>query len=255
MGEIAADIAAYIDAVDHMLEAEMVGEVLPLVDGVTAIQYAAPILQPAPREFSFHTEFLSHGREPGTVVDTIRHHLGSEAVDHILTVFDPDPAAAIAAYQALGYVHAWTSTLMGADVAAIGKGTVANDAITVRRVTALDDLEAGDLLEAFSPSPRRLLDDPAFNGFIADLGGTVIAKGRLITTAGGIGHVCRILTESVSRHQGACSAILNAIHDHARAIGLSRCVLMPAKNTRAFHLFEKYGYRDVVPIIVLVPRD
>lgn len=248
------DARAYLAALRWMFEVEMVARVEDF-DGITAIHYTAPILHPTPREFSFHTEFLAPDQPADAVVSTIDAHL-PPGEEHVLTAFSTTPDAIVAAYAPHGYVHAWTGVLMVLD---LEQGTaprpVANPAISPRRVTTVDDLEAGDLLEAFSPSPRRLLDEAKFNAFIADLNDYVVAKGRLITVDDTYGHICRLFTEPVSRHQGAATAILNAIHERARLLGLRRLVLMPSKSARASGLFEKFGYRDVASMVVMVPAQ
>ncbi|HYD29770.1 MAG TPA: GNAT family N-acetyltransferase [Azospirillaceae bacterium] len=249
----ATDARAYLHALRHMFVQEMVGQAEDF-NGITAIHYASPILHPSPREFSFHTEFLTPETNAPAVVKAITARL-LPGEDHVLTIFAPNAEAVIGAYAELGYVHAWTGSLMAVGLDdAPAQRPVANAALKVRRVTTLEDLEAGDLLEAFSPSPRRVLDDPAFNTFIAELADYVIAKGRLIATDPVYGHVCRFFTEPVSRRQGAATAILNGLHERARGLGLKRLVLMPSKSARGIGFFEKFGYRDTAPMMVLVPR-
>lgn len=258
MDAVETAIAAYIEAQGAWLETSLAATLEPLsVPGLIAINYAAQVLNPSPREFQFQSEFLVFGpTEAPVVAESVRRYLSDRDGEHVLNLFAANPDAAAMSYAPLGYQHAWTNILIGCDLRQTPESGFCSEAgLGVRPMRSADDLESADMLEALSPTPRRFLDDARFHGYVVELGDTVVAKGWLITTSHNIGYISQMYTEPASRRLGCGYLLMDAFHRQARASGCTHCVGMPSKMLRTIGLAEKFLYTELTPIAVMILRD
>lgn len=247
-------LPAYCEALKSLYEACLVAQVT-LRDPVTRIVYAGTILNPAPREFAFQHEYLTGSDDPEAVLAVIRADLPEPEAEHVLNVFAPDSAAVRALYEARGYQYAWTMPLMYRPLQeADGHPTYAHPEFLVRPMASMADLEEADMLEDLSPTPRRMLEDPRFQGYVVERGDRIVAKGWLVLTPLGIGHICQIYTEPGSRRQGCAEVLMQALHLEACRQKMRGIVILPSKLVRQHKIGEKYGYREQLPITVMIPE-
>lgn len=246
-------VEAFLDAVAYKVSVES-GARVSRFTGMLAIQYATELQHPWPREFAYRTEFFVYAIGAESVVDEIRRYFAGQDEEHVLCVFAPDPDPVIKAYAELRCEHAWTNVLMAAELGPGSQHRIEN-AAQVRPVRTPQD---NDLLNAVTPeqpATRRSVEDQHLHGFVVEEGSRIVAKAQVVTKPGGIAYMADLFTEPDSRRRGLAGTLIEGLHDRVRAEGASKCILVPSLIAREIGLYEKYGYQELIPEILLIPRS
>src|SRR5262249_39237282 len=149
---------------------------------------------------------------------------------------------------------AWTSSVMAGDLHEV-KDLAPTDAHwEVQSVDSQARIDAYNALGRANATNGRALGDPGLPAYLLAEGDTVVARGQLLTACADAAHVYGIYTLEGQRRRGCCHAMMQALHQRARTLGFRRAVLAPSLQARRMDLYAKYGYRDSVPSVVLVPR-
>jgi N-acetylglutamate synthase-like GNAT family acetyltransferase len=85
------------------------------------------------------------------------------------------------------------------------------------------------------------LEDSAYNAFIENEGGKVVACGRLQENANHIGQIRYMAVADGEQGKGFGKMILKALEDKAKEIGLMRIELQARENALAF--YERHDYK------------
>ncbi len=118
------------------------------------------------------------------------------------------------------------------------------------RAWAQKDIEAIAAIEQKSfadPWSKALLSDclsyPYYRCFVAEEGGQVCGYCCLILLFED-GEVANIAVDSAFRGRGVAKALMEKMHEAAKAGGATRCLLeVRRSNAPAIALYEKFGYR------------
>ena len=97
-------------------------------------------------------------------------------------------------------------------------------------------------------SSTRAIDDPHLHDFVAELGGTIVAKAQMVTICDTIAYTSDMYTRPESRRKGLGSALLAHLHVRAMALGKHEMILVPSLMTRQVGFYEQHGYREAVPM-------
>jgi putative acetyltransferase len=87
------------------------------------------------------------------------------------------------------------------------------------------------------------LDSPAVSLFVARLEAEAVGMAALVERGDGTAEIKRMYVMQWARGHGVASDILNALHKHAIAIGLTSIQLETGpKQPKAIALYERFGY-------------
>jgi GNAT superfamily N-acetyltransferase len=243
-------IAAFVGSVAHKFAVEC-GASLHIAKACAAITYPEDLVHPWPREFSYRIEFFVHNVAPEQAILCISSFLGCDRPEHVLNVFaEEEDNNVLEAYEQLGYRHAWTNALMNRGLSANELGR--EPEASVRRV-APEDIAAIVALAPDHPSSARAIKDPSLHGFVAEVEGKIVAKAQLVTNDSSIAYVSDMYTAPHHRQCGLASALLRRMHGQAVTSGALETILVPSLMTRQIGFYEQHGYRELIPMHLLIP--
>jgi GNAT superfamily N-acetyltransferase len=197
-------------------------------------------------------DFLTSESDAQEVVDIVRDHLAGAREEHVLTVFSLVPERVIEAYESLGYQHAWTNILMARDL--VTEDAALGNTAGVRSLGSDGDV---DSINATAPDHRTTVEavgDPYLHDYLIRDDGRVIAKAQIVTKPGEVAYVSDMFTAPTNRRRGYSRALMESLHRRARACGAERSILVPSLMAREIGLYQKYGYRETIPMVLLIPH-
>ena len=256
------DRVAFVNGTTHKFLIEQKAKaVVELVDdpaaALTAFNYIEPIYHPWPREFGFHYEFMAYGLEPELSVDLIHRHLPASTDEHVLLVFAESNNSLLQAYADLGYQHCRNNSVMGVDLSRDVAWMRKTGLPAVRPAKAQGDIEAINVYRPEYEASKRALADPAIYDFCIWQDERVVAAAQVVVLPEQVeipAYISGMFTEPESRQRGCCTALMRVIHEQLITLGIERCVLVPSEMANEIDLYARYGYRESVPMMVLIPN-
>jgi GNAT superfamily N-acetyltransferase len=221
-------------------------------ESFTAISYPHDLIHPWPREFAYRVEFFTRRVDAAAVVPAMHKVLGSEAREHVLSVFASGRAEIKAAYGQFGYDLAWTNHLMSKKLPTATTAPLSG--ADIRSVSSAEDVDAINALEPETPSSARAIDDPGLDDFVGEVDGVIVAKTQMVTIHPEIAYVSDMFTRPESRRKGLGSALLAHLEVRATEMGKEQMILIPSLMAQEIRFYEKHGYQPAVPMHVFVPR-
>ncbi len=248
-GKMDHAVAECIRAIAHKLAVEQ-GAAVSRVGEVIQITHADELHHPWPREFKYQTEFLAAGDLEG-VVPAIGEALGGERSEHVVSLFTADKQATFRVAMESGYRHAWSNVLMGYWLRAEPAGANTPELAAVKEIQTLEDMQAVNALAPDFPTWPASLDDPYLHNFFAMENDRIAAKAQVVTLPGDVAYVADMFTAPAARRHGLGRALLEQLHRVAWKNGANMVILIPSLMTREIHFYERYGYRELAPMLVL----
>jgi GNAT superfamily N-acetyltransferase len=233
----------------HKLSVEQ-GAAVRRVGDITQIIHSGELHHPWPREFSYQIEFLASGDLVG-VMSAIKEALGGERPEHVLSLFAADKRATFRAATEGGYRHAWSNVLMGYRLQEERDSSLPSEHAEMKEIRTPEDLEAVNALAPDFPTWPASLDDPFLHNYVAIENGRVAAKAQVVTLPGDVAYVADMFTIPDARRHGLGRTLLEQLHHVAWKNGATTVVLIPSQMTREIHFFERFGYQELIPILVL----
>jgi putative acetyltransferase len=92
------------------------------------------------------------------------------------------------------------------------------------------------------------LEEPGVAFFVARDGGTAVGTAALVELSGGVSEIKRMFVTDAARGLGVGRLLLEALHAHARTVGVSTIRLETGlPQVAAIALYAKAGYRHIPP--------
>ena len=243
-------VHAFLQSIGHKFAVEW-GALRHVEESITALSYSQDLVHPWPREFAYRVEFFTQHADAAAVVPAMRRVLGSEDQEHVLNVFADGRVELKAAYGQFGYQLAWTNHLMSKSLSPTT--TAPPSGANIRSVSTAQDVDAINALDPETPSSARAIDDPGLHDFVGELDGVIVAKTQMVTIHPDIAYVSDMFTRPESRRKGLGSALLAHLHARATKMGKAQMILVPSLMAQDIRFYEKYGYREAVPMHVFIP--
>ena len=104
-----------------------------------------------------------------------------------------------------------------------------------------------------NPCTTAALAAPYITDLVARSDGHVVAKAQVVALPGEPAYVSDMYTAPWARHRGYGSALLSCIHQIVQRTGGTECILVPSRQTRKDHFYEGRGYKEALPLSLLIP--
>lgn len=244
-------VAECIKAMAHKLSVEQ-GADIRRVGEVTQITHPHELHHSWPREFSYRIEFMAAG-DFAHVRQAVTAALGGERAEHVLSLFTDDRPATFQAATRGGYQHAWSNVLMGFQLQEERDSAFLAEHADVKEIRTIEDVEALNALAPDSSTRPASLADPFLHNFVAIENGRISAKAQVVTLPGGVAYVTEMFTIPAARRHGLGRNLLEHVHHTAWNNGARMVVLIPSLMTREILFFDRFGYIELIPMLVLAP--
>jgi GNAT superfamily N-acetyltransferase len=224
------------------------------LDGVAACTYSFDLIHPWPREFSYRSEFFAQSPDAAAVLSQIYAFFGPEPQEHVLTVFGHDGSEVEERFERHGYHLAWSNMLMAralsADAARPSDGVG-----SIRPMSSESDVAEANAIKQENPSSLAAIDDAHLHDYVAEVSGTIVGKAQIVTVNSRTAYVSDMYVRPDHRRMGLGGRLLEILHTSALTMGAGEMILVPSLMTRQVAFYERFGYRDVVSMHLLIPGN
>lgn len=243
--------AAFVAAVAHK-DASEANAQISRFGAVTAIRYQNAISHPWPRAFRYTLEMMAEDGVDAGEIDGVYKKLARDATEEcVIDLLVPTPDSLIRNLSTLGYSVAWHTHLLAIQLQPPSPHPPEVGALRIVKVETALHVEQTALLGAEQRSHVVALADPNLHDFLALLDNEPVARGQLVTTDTFIGYVADMFTAPEHRRSGYAGALLRAMHEEAYRLGIRYSVLSPSLMAHEFGVYERYGYENCIPKVVL----
>ena len=245
-------IQAYLKNIQYKYKVETNASIIQL-DQVTGIQYSQKNQQPWPRQFDYRLEFFAMDVSPGAVDKSINKYLIDNPQEYVLTVFSQNLNALIPTYKSLGYQHAWSNTIMEHKLSMHPLSLNFDTDIELFSVQNNADVSAINAMGPDFPTSIHGLNDKHIFNFYATYKNEIGAKAQGVIYDSKYIYLADMFTHPQFRRKGLSAALLQKLHQIGQENGCSHAILVPSKMTKEIELYQKFLYREVVSMALLVP--
>ena len=245
-------VQAYLDSITYKFKIESNARIVNF-GPITGIQFPQFLEQPWPRTFKYRWEFYVYEASPTEVFDSINAFFQGSSEEYVLNVFSPNLAVQIPAYKDLDYLHAWNNVLMELKLSPSSAKITPNPLVRIKSVESIQDVAMINALEPDFLSSTRGLQDEHIHNLMAFFQNEISAKAQIITLDQRYAFLADMFTHPDFRRKGISIRLLEEMHSIAKQQGASHALLVPSRMTREIELYQKFHYREVLPIALLVP--
>jgi GNAT superfamily N-acetyltransferase len=247
-------IQAYLQAISYKYQIENNAKIIKFPH-ITGIQFPSKSQQPWPRNFQYHLEFYAYNVSPVEVKAHIEDYLRFNPQEYILKVFSSNLAPLLTAYRNLGYLHAWTNTLMEYKLSTGKEHRPFPEGVKIDQIQSIEDIASVNVLDPDYPTSALSLHSENIYNYMASYHDEVCAKSQIITENPKYAYIADMFTHANFRRKRISASLIHTMHKKAREKQAVYSLLIPSKMTRDIELYQRYGYQEVQPIVLLVPAQ
>lgn len=251
------DIRSFVDATAHKFLTDgkatsVVPSALKSNVDLICIFYPDAIEHSWPRDFKFHYEFMALDAEPMDLVPKLAQHLPSETSEYTLNLFAAADEERINRYQNAGFQFCWLNHIMARPITSRDEtsGTVP-PAHTILIAQNEQDVERINRLSNYETTEAAVADEHILDLYICE-NDHAIAAAQVVMLPNMSAYIGGMHTDKAHRQRGCCTCLMQAIHKTLQDRGITRCTLVPSQMTMEFNLYQRYGYVDSVPMMMLI---
>jgi GNAT superfamily N-acetyltransferase len=244
-------IVAFLHAMSHKFSVET-GAIWTTTPFLTAIIYPDDLHHPWPRQFSYRHEFFASQQAPDEIAEAISEYLGSKNVEFILNIFSNRLEVYQEALPDLGYLFAWSNVLMKIDLDRIDIDQPIHPE-RIRKVTTPQDVDRINDIQPEHPSHGTAIADPDLHDCVVEVDGEILGKGQMVTIHPEIAYLSDMFVRTDARQKGIGTDLVRYLHLEAASSGIRHILLIPSRMARQIAFYEKFGYRDLIPMHLFIP--
>lgn len=247
-------VQAYLQSITYKYQIENNAKIIKLPH-ITGIQFPRKSQQPWPRSFSYSLEFYAYDISPAEVKTRIEDYIRFNPQEYVINVFSKNLSPMLTAYRNLGYLHAWTNSIMEYKLSTGKKHRPFPEGTKICRIKTIEDVSAVNVLEPDYPASALSLHSENIHNYMASYQNEVCAKSQLITENKKYAYIADMFTHANYRRKRISASLLHTMHKRAMEKQAEYTLLIPSKMTRDIELYQRYGYQEVQPIAFLVPAN
>ncbi|MAT41638.1 MAG: hypothetical protein CL609_04800 [Anaerolineaceae bacterium] len=245
-------IQAFLQSITYKYQIENNAKIIKLPH-ITGIQFPGKSQQPWPRRFYYSLEFYVYDISPAEVKAQISDYLRLNPQEYVINVFSSNMSPVLTAYRNLGFLHAWTNTLMEYKLSTGKKHRPFPEGLEINQIKTIEDVSAVNALDPDYPTSALSLRSENIHNYMAAYQNEVCAKSQIITEHPKYGYIADMFTHANYRRKRISASLLHTMHKKAREKQSEYTLLVPSKMTRDIELYQRYGYQEAQPIAFLVP--
>ncbi len=245
-------IQAFLQSITYKYQIENNAKIIKL-SNITGIQFPGKSQQPWPRSFSYSLEFFAYDISPAEVKARITDYLKYNPQEYVLNVFSSNLSPVLTAYRNLGYLHAWTNSIMEYKLSTGKKHRPFPNGLDINQIETIKDVSAVNAIDPDYPTSALSLHSENIHNYMAAYQLEICAKSQIITENQKYAYIADMFTHANYRRKRISASLLHTMHKKAREKQAEYTLLIPSKMTRDIELYQRYGYQEVQPIAFMVP--
>lgn len=245
-------VDAYLNAIFYKYQLELKANPFRK-ELLSGIEYIQKMQHPWPRNFSYNLEIFVCEVSPATVAREIQSYMQEKPQEYVLNVFSNNLNFLVPGYRDIGFLHAWNNTLMLHKLKAKRAEKNSDGNVKVLVIESSQDVALVNAIGPEYPASTQSLADPSILNLYATYDGKVGAKAQAITIDDQYLYIADMFTHPGFRRKGLSSALLHTLHQWGLERGCRFAILVPSKMTRDIELYQKFSYKEELPIALFVP--